>query len=170
LGSSTIDRWDSIHTDLPGVDAIEEGLNDTTYEWVLKVAADKVRDSRPDKAVLYSGDNDLKEGVSPERVVELIEQTIRSIHDVNRRIPIFIISIKPSPDRAVLLETMLLTNELIRQSVAQLPFVHFVDVCSPMLDRLGRPRPELFASDHLHLNHQGYQLWAEILTEELKTP
>ena len=39
----------------------------------------------------------------------------------------------------------------------------FLDVFHPMLGADGRPRPELFLEDRLHLNAEGYALWREIV-------
>jgi lysophospholipase L1-like esterase len=32
-----------------------------------------------------------------------------------------------------------------------------------MLDAQGKPRPELFRKDGLHMNAQGYAVWTEII-------
>jgi lysophospholipase L1-like esterase len=37
-----------------------------------------------------------------------------------------------------------------------------------MLGPDGKPRPELFQSDGLHLNATGYKLWADVLRPHMK--
>jgi lysophospholipase L1-like esterase len=44
----------------------------------------------------------------------------------------------------------------------------FVDVFTPMLDKEGKPRSELFIGDHLHMNKQGYDIWQQALDPYLK--
>lgn len=39
----------------------------------------------------------------------------------------------------------------------------YVDVATPMLGADGRPRPELFVEDDLHLNETGYGVWESVL-------
>ena len=38
-----------------------------------------------------------------------------------------------------------------------------------MIDGDGRPRPELYVEDGLHLSPTGYRLWTEILSSHLDT-
>jgi hypothetical protein len=39
----------------------------------------------------------------------------------------------------------------------------YIDVFTPMLTKDGKPRPELFVEDRLHMNRQGYELWKSII-------
>ena len=41
--------------------------------------------------------------------------------------------------------------------------VRFVDISGVMLDAQGRPRPELFREDGLHMKPAGYALWTAAL-------
>ena len=36
-----------------------------------------------------------------------------------------------------------------------------------MLGSDGKPRPELFLDDGLHMNAQGYQIWSDLLRDRL---
>lgn len=44
----------------------------------------------------------------------------------------------------------------------------YVDVFQPMLTADAEPRPELFRADGVHLNAEGYQLWASVLQPTLE--
>jgi len=46
--------------------------------------------------------------------------------------------------------------------------VDFIDVYTPMLDPSGRPRPELFRADALHLNAEGYALWKRVIAQYVR--
>ena len=39
-----------------------------------------------------------------------------------------------------------------------------------MLGADGRPRPELFRGDRLHLNDEGYRLWQSVIAGRLQEP
>jgi lysophospholipase L1-like esterase len=43
----------------------------------------------------------------------------------------------------------------------------FIRTDSSFLDARGKPKTELFIDDKLHLNKQGYAIWAEIIKDVL---
>ena len=54
-------------------------------------------------------------------------------------------------------------NRLIEEFIRANPRLIYVDVFTPMLGQDGQPRAELFVGDQLHLNVDGYKLWAGIV-------
>ena len=50
------------------------------------------------------------------------------------------------------------------------PKLAFLDCATPMLGADGKPRPELFKADGLHLNEEGYKLWSGLLRPLLDQP
>lgn len=40
------------------------------------------------------------------------------------------------------------------------PYATFVDVERPMLSADGKPRPELYVEDGLHMSPAGYRIWS----------
>ena len=74
------------------------------------------------------------------------------------------ISIKPSGDRWALVDKIRSANAMIQRYIAQDSTLTYVDVFSPMLGADGKPREELFTSDRLHMNYDGYAIWRELLT------
>jgi lysophospholipase L1-like esterase len=44
---------------------------------------------------------------------------------------------------------------------------HYVDVYSSMLNRDGRPKPDIFGKDSLHMNAKGYSIWQKKLRKKL---
>jgi hypothetical protein len=54
-------------------------------------------------------------------------------------------------------------NSLIRRHLETSPRWHYADTAAPMLGDDGRPKPELFVKDGLHLSDQGYALWTGIV-------
>ena len=43
----------------------------------------------------------------------------------------------------------------------------FVDVWEPMLTEDGKPNPDLFVEDGLHMNEKGYVIWTRLVRESL---
>jgi lysophospholipase L1-like esterase len=90
---------------------------------------------------------------------------------VRRDLPkakIAFISIKPSPARAALLPKMREANGLIKDYASRDKRLAYIDVFTPMLGADGRPRPELFGPDMLHMNREGYRLWKSKVTPYLR--
>jgi lysophospholipase L1-like esterase len=124
---------------------------------------------QPRAIVLYAGDNDLGR-LSPRSTGSVVEDFRGFVSDVRGKlgkIPIYVLSIKPTPLRARQWPRMERANRGIAALASDDGNVHFIDVASPMLDERGRPRRELYRWDGLHLNDAGYRLWAGIVKPRL---
>ena len=94
---------------------------------------------------------------APARYAELIGKVDVFLGSI----PFAFLSIKPSPARWPLIDAIRSANALIHQEIRSRPNFDYIDVFEPMLGTNGRPRPELYAADGLHLSPDGYRLWAE---------
>lgn len=59
-------------------------------------------------------------------------------------------------------------NETIQRLVEEDARWHYVDTATPMLGKDGKPRPDLFAKDGLHLNKAGYREWNAVVKRWLE--
>ena len=160
-GSSSIRLWPDLAADFPGVPALNRGFGGSTLPEVIHFAPRVVLPYRPRLVVLYAGDNDLATGRTPRQVLEDYRAFVRL---VRRELPsarIAFIAIKPSPSRWALADAQREANRLVREEVARDPGQLYVDVFTPMLGANGRPRPELFVGDSLHMTQAGYAVWRE---------
>lgn len=163
VGSSSIRMWTTLAADFPGVPVIDRGFGgsviaDTTY------FADRIAiPYHPRLIVMYAGDNDIAEGLSPRQVLEEFEAfTVR----VRRGLPdvaIAYISIKPSIARFAMWPRMRAANRLIADWMQTQTRMSFVDVSSGMLGEHGKPRAALFRGDGLHTTAAGYAVWVQAL-------
>ncbi len=71
--------------------------------------------------------------------------------------------IKPSLARWKLWPKAQETNELVKKYVADRGYITYLDIATPMLGADGKPRPEIFLDDGLHMNERGSQSWTEEL-------
>ena len=122
---------------------------------------------KPRLVIVYAGDNDLAEGATPADVLSSFKRFVEAVHRDLPETRIAYVSIKPSPLRAQLLAQARATNELIGAYSATVPYLDYIDVFSKMVDADGRPRPELFGPDMLHLNRAGYALWRREISAHL---
>ena len=77
------------------------------------------------------------------------------------------IGIKPSVARDYLKEEELTYNNTILEMSQKDKLLTFVDVWEPMLTEDGKPNPDLFVEDGLHMNEKGYVIWTRLVRESL---
>lgn len=165
IGSSSIAMWDSIAQDFPEVETVNLGVGGTQYDFLIEHAGLWMTAYNPDGVVIYSGDNDITAGKTPEAVAANFKTTVQIISAKKPSTKIYVLSIKPSPapDRRRELDDMRAANRMIKEISKEFPNVTFVDVYSKMLDPSGEPNGKLFIKDGVHLNDKGYDVWESAL-------
>lgn len=168
VGSSTIRLWSTLTQDFAEHQVLNRGFGgsemlDSNF-WFDRLIAPH----RPRAIVIYAGDNDLANGLWPEQVCADFQALVRTIQARQPGVGIFYLAIKPSHSRLALLEDGRRANALIQEACRQERGVTFVDTFTPTLGLDGKPRPELFAPDQLHLNAGGYAVWREVLRPHLR--
>jgi len=163
VGSSSIRLWPDLRSDFPGINVIQRGFGGSRLDEVVRYTSRIVLPYTPTLIVLYAGENDLVEDRTPEQVFDAYKTFVRLVRDPLPQARIAFVSIKPSPSRWELVDKMRITNEMIRDFAATHPGLSFVDVFPMMIGPNGRPRSELFVSDSLHMNHNGYAIWRGML-------
>lgn len=164
VGSSSIRLWD-LKKSFPDLAALNRGFGGSQVADVVHFADRIVLKHRPRLIVLYSGDNDIASGKTPDQVAKdfgrLLEIIEKELPDAN-----FIwLPIKPSIARWELWPKMEQTNAEMKKLLAAREEWHYAETTVAMLGADGRPRKELFVEDGLHLNERGYALWTEIVKE-----
>ena len=118
---------------------------------------------KPRAIVVYEGDNDVAQGIAPEKIADTFRAFVKKVHDELPRCRIYFLSIKPSIRRWSLWSKMQMANNLITAECAKDKRLTFVDVASGMLDDEGKPRKEIFKKDNLHMTRDGYIIWRSAL-------
>jgi len=167
VGSSSIVGW-KVDECFPGLPVINRGFGGSQIADSVHFADRIVLPYRPKIVVLYAGDNDVAAGKSPERALRDYRQFVAEVHAGLPETRIVFVAIKPSIRRWNLVDKMREANRLIRAAAEKDKRLVYVDVDGPMIGDDGKPRPELFKSDGLHLNAQGYKLWSALVLPHLK--
>ncbi len=161
-GSSSIRLWTTLSADLKDKRAVNAGFGGSTLEACAFFFKRIVVPLKPASLLVYAGENDLGDGRSPQEVLAFFRALAAEVEVSCGPIPFGFISIKPSPARSGLLDRIRETNALVRAEIERLPHGFFVPVLDAMLTH-GKPRPELYLADGLHLRRAGYKLWTELL-------
>ncbi len=168
VGSSSVRLWD-LKKSFPKLDALNRGFGGSQTSDAVFYAKRIVTAYKPRMVVFYSGDNDLGSGKSPEQVAKDVQAFVEAVRADMREVPIILLSIKPSVKREKLIDKQKVANKLIQDNAVGQKNVTFIDVVPAMLTSEGKPRPEIFRDDQLHMNDEGYKIWAGLL-EKLVAP
>ncbi len=166
-GSSSIRIWENLNEQFPDRKIINRGFGGSQLEDVITMADQVIFAYAPRQVVIYAGDNDLADGKSAEEVAVDVDLLFRTIHSRLPSANIVFISLKPSPARIQYLDEARKANQLIKKIVRREGNAIYLDVFSDMLDANGKPQPDLFRADSLHMNEKGYQQWARLLKPHL---
>ena len=161
-GSSSIRFWNTAER-FPDLPVVNRGFGGAQLSDVNTYVKETVLRYRPRIVVLYAGDNDINAGRTNDQVFADYEAFVRTVHASDATIEIIFISIKPSLQRWVLWPRMRAVNERVRAHALAHTHLHFIDLATPMLGADGKPRPELFVADGLHMTPAGYDGWSSSL-------
>tara|TARA_Y100000758_G_scaffold111271_1_gene77908 strand:- start:137 stop:769 length:633 start_codon:yes stop_codon:yes gene_type:complete len=167
IGSSSIRMWKTLEQDFPGLPVINRGFGGSQIADSNHFAGRIVHPYKPRQIVLYAGDNDVAGGKSPERVLADFQQFLKTVRAKLPKVRVSFIAIKPSLSRWKLSGKMAMANSLVRDACGKDKRLDYIDIWQPMLDDNGKPRPDLFLGDGLHLNAKGYALWTSIVKPHL---
>lgn len=170
VGSSSVRMWPDVAGDFPGLPVLNRGFGGSTLPDVIHYAPRIVLPYRPRTVVLYAGDNDIAAGRTPEQVAADYGTFVGLVRRSLPTARVVWISIKPSPSRWTLADAMRRANALVAQAMRGDTLAAYVDVFTPMLGADGRPRPELYQSDSLHMTAAGYAIWRARVAPMLHQP
>ena len=167
VGSSSIVFWRSLAEDLAPIPVINRGFGGSQMNHLNYYRNRIVHKYKPKIIVVYEGDNDIAAGLTAGQVLEDYEDFIAYVEDTLPNAKVCFIAIKPSVRREALWPTMSEVNQEMRQRAETQANLCFFDIGPPMLSETGGPRSELFVSDGLHLNSEGYKIWTAAIRSRL---
>ncbi len=168
VGSSSIRKWDDLERNFSSYVVLNRGVGGAVTNDVTYFAKDIIFPYAPRQIVIYVGENDLPDaGVNADTLLQRFKVLYTTIRSKLPTTPILYISIKPSPSRAAFFEKGKQTNALIKDYIATKKNTTYIDIYPLMLDANGNPRKELFLSDMLHMNKDGYAIWEKAIQPHL---
>lgn len=169
-GSSSIRRWEKIAEDMKPWPVIRRGYGGARFS-DLAVFIERIAEPHSfDALVMFVGndiagkDNDKE----PEEVLRIYKYIVRMIRKSHPNQPIFCIAVTPTSSRFAVWPRVKEMNDLLKDHSEETEGLYFIDTAAAFLKN-GKPRDELFVKDLLHLNDEGYELWAKIIKNELSS-
>lgn len=163
VGSSSIRMWD-LENSFPDMPAINRGFGGSEMCEAVHYFDELVAKHKPKYVVLYEGDNDIAAGKTPKQVHQDFKDFVAKMKEELPEARLIVISIKPSIARWEHAEQMRKANsEIAATCDIDKERLRFVSIWREMIGEDERPREDLFLDDGLHLNDQGYKLWADAI-------
>ncbi len=168
-GSSSIRLWDSLAADMAPYHVIQRGYGGARLSDYLLYAR-RIIFPHPGKAIVIFIANDItgdKSDKTPVEVGEMARQLLRIIREKFPDEPVFWIEITPTSSRWKVWPLIQQANKEIEKECREDGHATFISTASAFLNQSGLPKDELFRSDKLHLNAEGYKVWTGIIKKEL---
>ncbi|TKC00145.1 GDSL-type esterase/lipase family protein [Pedobacter cryophilus] len=167
VGSSSFTMWKDLEKTYQKYQAINRGFGGSNLANAIYYADDIIFPYQPRQIVIYSGENDIAEGATPDVTFDRFKLLFSLIRKKMPNVAISFISIKPSLSREKFMPQMLYANELIKTYLQTQTNVSFIDVYHLMLQENGKPMSDIFIKDNLHMNQKGYDIWTKTITPYL---
>jgi len=160
-GSSTIRKWTTLAQDYPNQPVISRGVGGSEVVDITHFADRIVFPYEPRMIFFRSGGNDIANGKSPEQVFADFKEFVTRVHQKLPNVEIVFISWNATPSRWAQHGKEESYNKMVRDYSGETSHLTYCDTADIVLDKNGKPRPELFEKDQLHFNADGYKLLAE---------
>jgi len=163
LGSSSFTIWRDVQNNFPGKNIINRGFGGSQMSDVLYFKERLILPYHPKQLVIYEGENDIASGEKPDSILSELNRLVKWTRKQIPGIKICVVSMKPSPCRWELKETMLEMNNRLKQFASENKDIDFVNIWDVLLGSDGKPVKENYLDDTLHLNANGYKIWQKAL-------
>lgn len=167
-GSSSVRLWVNMKRDLSPFNVVNLGFGGSTFAWCIHYFDEIFTEANPSKIVLYAGENDLNDGKTPQEVLSGCMELVELIKNKYPEVELALISLKPSVEREALIPLIMETNLMLSKYFISELNAQYINVFAQMITTDNRPIPELYLSDGLHLNKQGYALWSTAIKKALQ--
>ncbi|MBA4063909.1 MAG: hypothetical protein C0501_09390 [Isosphaera sp.] len=168
-GSSSIVLWD-LKKSFPAAGYVNVGFGGSVIADSTWFVPRILSPYKPAAVVFYAGDNDLGRGGKPEQLAADFAAFVAAVRKDNPSCRVLFVAVKPSLARWKLFDTQQKANALVKEFCEKGTGLTFVDVVPAMLGPDGKPVPELFVKDGLHMSAKGYEIWTAAVTKALGEP
>ena len=165
IGSSHMAKWTSFAKDLEPLTVYNFGIGGSRMQHAAELFIPRLAiPSKPRAVILYEGSNDLAGGLKPALVLKHFQVAYTKLHEALPETRLYVLGIVPSPGkRFERWEDIVATNLLLKLECAEQPWIRFIDTTTPLLGADGKPRPEFFIPNDVHMTPEGYKAWADAI-------
>jgi lysophospholipase L1-like esterase len=166
-GSSSIRLWD-LAKSFPEKHYLNAGFGGSEIRDCTHFIPRLVVPFKPTSIVFYAGDNDIADGRKPEQVRADFEVFCAAVQKELPKCRVLYLPVKPSLKRWAQFEAQRKANAQVKAFCDTDPRLAYIDTVPAMLGADGKPIPDLFVKDGLHLSAAGYAKWTPLVTVTLE--
>lgn len=160
LGSATIAIWRTLSEDMAPAHAIGRGLGNSHIDDQIHYFDKIVTPYHPRAIFFYTGENDVVDGQAPDEVLAAFKRFM-ALKDqkLGKSVPVYYISIKPSPARLSATAGQEQVNAMVQALVPTRSDLHYIDIASQVWEN-NKPDTRLkdiYMADGIHLNRGAYE-------------
>jgi len=168
VGSSSIRLWGNLKEDMDGLIVLNRGFGGAHISDVIYYYDQVIKPHKPSKIVMFCGANDAAAGKTPDVIFSDFKTFYDKVKTDYGHLPIYYISLNPNPNRWEKWPLFQEVNHKIETFCQGQDQLHFVDISKATLGEDGKPLPNIWMKDLLHMNQAGYDIWAKILKPMLR--
>jgi lysophospholipase L1-like esterase len=165
-GSSSIVKWDLAKW-FPDAGYVNVGFGGSVIPDSTHFAPRILTPFKPSVVVFYAGDNDIAAGHKPEQVLSDFRAFVSVLRKDNPSCRVLFIPVKPSMARWKLYDVQTKANALVKAFCEKERGLGYIDIVPAMLGPDGKPTPDLFVKDGLHMSPKGYEIWTAAVKNAL---
>ncbi|WP_190809334.1 GDSL-type esterase/lipase family protein [Flagellimonas sp. S3867] len=163
-GSSSVRLWKDLQERFPDKQILNTGFGGSQSSDLELYLDELILNYNPEQVFIYEGDNDISNKKRPRAIKGTIHDIIEELLRKKPQMEIVLISAKPSIARWHLKRKYMRLNKRLHKLASEIKNVRYADVWSAMTNKR-KLKTHLFISDGLHMNHQGYELWYNVLKD-----
>jgi lysophospholipase L1-like esterase len=167
-GSSSIRLWKDLKSSFPGHNVVNLGFGGSEMADLFYFTDQLIISFQPSQIFIYEGDNDISFGRTSQQIIAFADSILTRIRQSSPSVEVVFMSPKPSLARWNLKSKYEAFNKEYKKWAAGKKNVRYVDLWTPMLDKNGVVRRDIFIVDGLHLNSTGYAIWKNTLQKYLR--
>lgn len=164
VGSSSIRLWDTLAVDMKPHAVIQRGFGGATTADVVRYADRILAAHRPPAIVLFVA-NDIRGNAAtdlkPTEAAALFKTFLGQVHRHSPEAMLLVVAVTPTESRWAVWPEIRRLNELLAGLCDETAHAIFIPTEDLYLGPDGRPLPELFRDDRLHLSPAGYARWTK---------
>ncbi len=168
-GSSSIRLW-KLDKSFPDRKYINAGFGGSEIRDSTMFADRLILPHEPKTIVFYAGDNDIASKRKPEQLRDDFTAFAKVVHAKLPKTRILYLPVKPSIARWKMYDVQQAANRMVKGVCEADPRLVYVDIVPVTLGTDGKPNPEFFQKDGLHLTDAGYAAWTTVVKKALESP